>query len=198
MQNRISETRSIEALGWRLQFITNLLSYFLSGWPDFYSSANSHHGVYRVKTGCAPACRSALSARVIFLGSCFHDKIFSDSIFAYKPLKVCFCLMSEFPLFGIQPAFWAAVLRFPWHLHTVSRNKLCAVFNKATGPALKRLSLWQADCWSVLHAKQIVASVRKAIGCVCGAVNYNYHNSLWSSCSQGPLLKLVLQVSPYS
>lgn len=82
-----------------------LLSYFLSGWPDFYSSANLHRGVYRVKTGCVPACHGALSARVIFLGSCFHDKIFSDSIFAYKPLKVCFCLMSEFPLFGIQPAF---------------------------------------------------------------------------------------------
>lgn len=67
-----------------------LLSYFLYGWPDLYNSANLHCGVYRVKTGCAPACLSALSAHVIFLGSCFHDKIFSDSIFAYKPLKVYF------------------------------------------------------------------------------------------------------------
>lgn len=70
-----------------------LLSYFSYGWPDLYNSANPHCGVYRVKTGCAPACRSALSARGIFLGSCFHDKIFSDSIFAYEPLKVWFCLM---------------------------------------------------------------------------------------------------------
>lgn len=69
------------------------LSYFLYGWPDLYNGANSHRGVYRAKTGCALACLTALSARVIFLGSCFHDKIFSDSIFACKPLKGWFCLM---------------------------------------------------------------------------------------------------------
>lgn len=104
IQSKISRMRKVATLGWRLQFVTNYCPIFLYGWPDLYNSANSHCGVYRVKTGCAPACLSALSARVIFLGSCIHDKIFSDSIFAYKPLKVCFCLMQGFPLFGIQPA----------------------------------------------------------------------------------------------
>lgn len=77
----------------RLRFIPNYCPAFWYGWPDVYSGANSHRGVYRVKTGCAPACLSALSAHVIFLGSCFHDKIFSDSVFAYKPLKGCICLV---------------------------------------------------------------------------------------------------------
>lgn len=85
--------------------ITNHCPTFWYGWPDLYNGASSHRGVYRAQAGCAPGCLTALSAPVIFLGSCFHDKIFSDSIFAHKPLKVCFCLMEELPLFGIQPAF---------------------------------------------------------------------------------------------
>lgn len=60
--------------------------YFLSGCPDM-SSTYVHGGVSRGEVS-APACLSALSAPVVLLGSCFHDKIFSDSVFAYKLLKI--------------------------------------------------------------------------------------------------------------
>lgn len=59
----------------RLQAMA-LLSYCLC------SGAKSHRGVYRVTTGCALRCHRALSAPVIFLGSSFCDKIFSDRAFA--------------------------------------------------------------------------------------------------------------------
>lgn len=104
-QSRICGARSTGALGWRLGLVTNHCPTFWYGWPDLYNGASSHRAVYRAQAGCAPGCLTALSAPVVFLGSCFHDKIFSDSVFAHKPLKVCFCLMEELPLFGIQPAF---------------------------------------------------------------------------------------------
>lgn len=185
-QSGISGARSTGALGWRLQLITNHCPTFWYGWPDLYNGASSHRGVYRAQAGCAPGCLTALSAPVIFLGSCFHDKIFSDSIFAHKPLKVCFCLVEELPLFGIQPVFkqQSCVLHVISIMFLETKFGLLSVKPRVCLRKVEFVAGWLLiSPWCQTSCGECCES--SGVGCVCSAGNCNKQKSLWSSCSLG-------------